>query len=306
MKYNKPALTFEEQIKKLSSRGLTINDKESAYQTLMTVSYYRLSAYWYPYRQLLDSKDQKEDFIKEATLNDAIELYEFDRKLRLLILDAIERVEVHVRTLITYHLGHRYGAFGHISSSNFHPKFDHVKWLKKLNEDAHHSRDCFIAHYRKKYNNFPNLPIWMVTEIMSFGNLSKCYKGLKNKDKKSVSNDLGIHHKRLQDWLHVLSYIRNACAHHSRIWNKELSIRPELIKDDLWCNPPLRNDRIFYVLLMLRSLLNVSNRGDQWANKVTQLIEDAELTKRLEAAMGLPSNWKSHPLWSSKEMKNEI
>ncbi len=153
-------------------------------------------------------------------------------------------------------------------------------------------------HYKNKYEGFPRLPIWMLTEVMSFGALSFCYTGLHNDDKKVVAAKFGIHHKRLADWLHQLAYIRNVCAHHSRLWNRELSIRPENVRDSLW-NPPItpRKDRIFYILLMLRFLLRETNNGDHWSKECTALIEPLSKEEKYLRAMGMPENWKEHPLW---------
>lgn len=102
----------------------------------------------------------------------------------------------------------------------------------------------------------------------------------------------------LGDWLHTLTYVRNVCAHHSRLWNRKLAIRPDKSKQLAWL-PPLtpRSDRIFYVLLMLRQLLRASNNGDEWANEVNLLIKPIAKVDAYRRAMGLPENWLQHPLW---------
>ena len=221
-------------------------------------------------------------------------------RLRLLVIDAIERVEVYVRTLITYRIGHTYGAFGHTDPSNFHPNFDHAKWLGKLEIEASRSSDTFIDHYRKKYQGFPTLPIWMITEVMSLGSLSFFYKGLKNDDKRATSTELGLPHQRLVDWLHKFTYIRNVCAHHGRLWNRALAVRPESVPDRIWNQPVTpRKDRVFYILLMLRYLLKTTNYGDNWCEQCNQLIEPIAQEKRWRLAMGLPEDWKEHPIWKS-------
>ena len=111
--YQKSALTFNDQLALLQARGLIINNPAHALTQLSTISYYRLSAYWYPFRLRDEHGKVTNDFVKGASFDDVISLYEFDRQLRSLVMDAIERVEVYIRTLITYHLGHTYGAFGH-------------------------------------------------------------------------------------------------------------------------------------------------------------------------------------------------
>lgn len=302
--YRKPALSFSEQISHLESNGMSFFDKEQALKELSSISYYRLSGYWYPFRKRNQLGLVTNHFESGADFNSTMTLYEFDRKLRGLILDAIERIEVAVRTQFTYHIGHKYGAFGHTDANNFHPSFNHRKWLAKLESETDRSRDEFIKHYQHKYTGFPTVPIWLLTEVMSLGALSFGYNGLHNnqqagvEDKKAIAQHFNLHHKRLGDWLHTLTYIRNICAHHSRLWNRELAIRPDKNKQKEWSAPLTpRNDRIFYILLMLRHLLRATGNGYDWANSVNELLVPIAEEKRWRAAMGLPENWQEHPIW---------
>ena len=303
-RYKKRPITFQEQLVQLEERGLQIQDRQAALTSLASISYYRLSAYWYPFRLRGADGAVTNQLEDGTTFEDVIDLYDFDRRLRLLIMDAIERVEVAVRTRLTYHLAHRYGAFAHTDRHNFHPGFNHSEWLAKLEAETVRSSDEFIRHYRSKYDGFPTIPIWMLTEVMSLGSLSLLYKGLNNnkksgvEDKKSIADHFNVHHKRLVSWLHTLTYIRNVCAHHSRLWNRELAIRPDASKDVRW-QPPItpRNDRIFYVLLILRHMLHPTANGDDWHAAVCRLIEPYARNVHYRAAMGLPVNWRDHPIW---------
>ena len=153
--YRKPALTFDQQLDRLRDRGLLIDDRAFALSKLKVISYFRLSAYSYPFRIRDEQSNVSSNFISGANFNEIIKLYEFDRHLRLMVMDAIERVEVYIRTLFAYHLGHAYGPFGHTDASNFHPKFDHARWLEKIEEEAERSSDTFIKHYKRKYSGFP-------------------------------------------------------------------------------------------------------------------------------------------------------
>lgn len=302
--YNKPPLLFTQQIERLQAKGMGFQDVDLALKQLECISYYRLSAYWFPFRIRDDLGKVTNQLEADTCFGTAITLYEFDRNLRALLLDAIERVEVAIRTQFTYHLGHTYGAFAHTNATNFHPNFKHQRWLQKLEHETSRSSDEFINHYQNKYQGFPTIPIWMLTEVMSLGALSIGYGGLKNsqqngiEDKKAVAQHFNLHHKRLGDWLHTLTYIRNICAHHSRLWNRQLAIRPDKEKEPAW-QPPLtpRNNRIFYILLMLRHLLRAIGNGDDWANSINELLTPIAEHKRWRAAMGLPENWREHPLW---------
>ncbi len=297
--YNKPSLTFEQQIEKLISRGLNVSERNRSIKILSSINYYRFSAYWYPFR-VKDTETGKITgrFREGTTFENILELYEFDRHLRLLIIDAIERIEVAVRTRVAYELAHAYGAFAHTNPANFHPNFSHADWLQKVEEETLRSSEEFINHYKSKYSGFPVLPIWMLTEIMTLGALSKLYRGMHHEDKKRVAAKFGLHHKQMADWLHVLTYVRNICTHHGRLWNRELAIKTQAPKAREW-QPPLtpKNDRLFYVLLIIRFMLRQISMGDNWKRSCNELLEPIATNQLWRRAMGMPDNWKTHPLW---------
>lgn len=298
-KYNKPPLSFEAQVNQLIHRGLHISNKSEAVRKLESISYYRLSAYWYPFKIKTDNDKISDSFRKGATFDQVIDLYEFDRHLRLLIIDAIERVEIAIRTHVTYELAHAYGGFAHIKPDNFHDKFDHPKWLDKINTETKRSNEKFIKHYKREYDDFPKIPIWMLTEVMSLGALSKLYQGIKNPEKKKVAARFNVHHKKLANWLHTLTYIRNLCAHHARLWNRELAIRPDMSKEKAWQAPfTPTNTRVFYILLVLKHLLNSISCGDQWYKDCNSLFEPIVSNPLWRNAMGFPESWENHPIWS--------
>lgn len=296
--YTKPPLTFEQQLKMLTSRGLIIQDRDVAFKHVSNISYYRLSAYWYPFRVRNSLGEVTDQIEANTSLEEVIQLYEFDRQLRLLVMDAIERIEVALRIQMAHHLAHTYGAFAHTNFKYFHSNFEHDNWLHKIELETSRSSDEFIRHYQNQYDGFPTVPIWMLTEVMSLGGLSILYRGLQHNDKKLVAKHFNVHHKRLADWLHTFTYIRNVCAHHSRLWNRELAIRPDQNRQAEWL-PPFtpRNDRIFYILLMLRYLLRAVIEGDDWSCACNKLLEPIVKKESFRIAMGVPSHWQEHPLW---------
>ena len=296
--YTKSPLTYELQLQQLKDRGLIIDNDDLALSHLKTISYYRLSAYWHPFNKIEQDGVISDYFEEGVHFNDVMRLYEFDRRLRLLVMDAIERIEVYARTLFIYQMGHRYDTFWHTEAANFHPRFNHTHWLAKLEKETAQSRDVFITHYKNKYAGFPTLPIWMVTEVMFLGSLSFGYTGLKNDDKKIISDEFALHHKCLGNWLHTLTYIRNICSHHGRLWNRELAIRPSMMRTKNWKLPDTpRNDRIYYVLLILRYLLRKAHVSDEWKEQCNDLIKPIAEDRKWRAAMGIPENWMEHPVW---------
>lgn len=296
--YGKPALSYAQQVAQLVARGMSVSEPAAAEAILSKTSYYRLSAYWYPFRLRDAAGTALDAFEPGASFDQVIQLYEFDRELRLLVLDALERVEVTVRTAVTYQLGMAHGAFGHELAGNFHPQFNHADWVTKLRVETDRSTDAFVDHFRNRYSDYPALPIWMCTEVLSIGALSLLYKGMQNGDKAAVAATFGMHPKRLQDWLHVLSYVRNLCAHHSRLWNRDLAIKPRAMAEPEWSAPLLpSNSRLFCVLLMLTVLLNKSGGSLAWRGQCTALLRRLATSPRWRAAMGLPLLWEEHPLW---------
>ena len=296
--YTKPPTTLNQQLQLLKDRGLLIDDDELARFHLRTTNYYRLSAYWYPFREIERNSVISDDFEVGTHFRDVIGLYEFDRRLRLQLMDAIERLEVYVRALFSEMISHKYGVFGHTEAANFHPYFNHAPWLEKLNDAICRVNDAFVIHYRNKYHGFPNLPIWMVTEVMSFGSLSRGYKGLKHEDKRIISDEFELHHRQLTSWLHTLTYIRNVCSHHGRLWNRKLAIRPRPMRQNRRNFPvPIDNERIFYVLLILRFLLRNVHVSDEWKNQMNDLLEPIAQTEKWRIAMGMPEDWVNYPVW---------
>ncbi len=294
MRYLKKALTFAEQLDLLASRGLIIEDRAAAAHTLARISYYRLSAYWHPFKRADDS------FVPGTGFEAAVHLYELDRHLRLQVMDAIERVEIALRTALTYGFCHAFGPYGHCDPGNFRTNFNHKQWLDKVHAEARQSREEFVRHFRVKYDGFPDLPLWVATETLPFGSLSLLYKGMRPDEQRLIAADYGVHHNVLRTWLHGLAYVRNICAHHARLWNRELAIAPELPRrDPRWC-PPITptNRRVFAVLLVLRQMMAHHHEDGHWQRRVSALIASADLSPASRVAMGLPERWAEHPLWN--------
>ena len=229
--FNKPPLTYEKQVELLLSRGLIVTDRKRAERHLANISYYRLSAYMLPYKKkengiIIDA------FKEGTTWDDIYDLYVFDRKLRLLVFDAIERLEVAIRTQIIYQLSHKYGSHWQDNAHIFNPPrevtlrdgrtitIDVYREIQShIKEQLHSNRaEVFIQHYHNKYGTPENPPSWMSVEIMYFNHLSKICTGLKNlADINGIASYFALPPKTFCSWLHTMNYVRNICAHHSRL-----------------------------------------------------------------------------------------
>ncbi|MCK4752702.1 MAG: Abi family protein [Planctomycetes bacterium] len=284
MKYGKPPLTFEQQIELLKSRGLIINNDSEAIEILENINYYRLSAYFLPFQS---SKDK---FNEGTTFVNILHLYEFDRKLQNLVLEALAGIEIAVRTQLAYQLAHKYGTFGYLDSNNFYHYFNHYNWLKKVQENVQRSHEVFVKHFRRKYTSETDLPIWMICEAIQFGQVSQLFQGLKKHDKQAIARGhFKIDQQVFTSWLHSIVYVRNLCAHHSRAWNRTLAIRPKkLHKSADWAN--VENDKIFSVFLIIKDLMFMRNQWDGWSGKLLTLLGDFPGVD--VSRMGFPKNWR--------------
>lgn len=215
----------------------------------------------------------------------------------------MEVIELDVRATTAHSFGRKYGAFGHTVAGNFYKRFDHGKWLGNLRTETRRSNERFAHHFRQQYAEYPDLPIWVVTEIMSFGALSRMIEGMERGDIKAIASRYGFQPKQLLSCLHHLVYVRNVCAHHARLWDREWAIKPSLPAGKAW-EPPLLpgNDRLFASLLLQRRFMAapVAERAlaKSWRTRIEDLIETRlpNCPKPLDR-MGMTPRWKEHPLW---------
>lgn len=317
--YNKPPLTYAQQIDLLRSRGLIIPDESRTERHLSNIGYYRLSAYMYPYKQVKGGIIQ-DNFIPDTTWDMVYDLYVFDRKLRLLVFDAIERLEVAIRTQIIYQLSHKYGSHWHDNCEIFKPLkktyFDRRTGKKKEKEidvykdiqdhiqiQLHSNKaEVFIRHYRNKYNSPENPPSWMSVEVMYFNHLSLICEALKKRsDRKEIADYFSLPPEIFLSWLHTINYVRNVCAHHARLWNRGLNITPEVLKfskKNVWISNPdtVMRSKLYYFLCMLNYLLQTVNPTSTFKKRLKALLDEYHEVIPLDA-MGFPKEWASERLW---------
>lgn len=294
--YTKPPLSVQDQISLLKSRGLQIPEELKAARYLRNISYYRLSGYMYPF--LVDTKQH---LYKAGTVfEDVLSLYRFDRELRLLVFSAIEKIEVALRSQIIYRFSvSSQDAFWYTKASYFADPVKHAEFLKNLPIYVNRSNDVFINHFYNTYSdNLP--PAWISFEILPMGQISILYSiTAKSPPRKAVADYFGIKETVLINWLHTLVYVRNICAHHTRLWNKDLRIPVKLPKKaaNKWLAAQNLTDRKVYIILaIIVYLLDTITPHHAFRQKVKNLLmkyQDTDL-----GAMGFPQNWYSDPFWA--------
>jgi len=301
MQYLKPALTYSQQADLLTSRGL-IADRQLLVKRLSSVNYYRLSGYLHTFRRMAPNGQRLDVYYPGTSLDTVWRRYIFDRQLRLLVLDGIERVETALKTRLTYSFCQTYGPFGYLDSRNL-PKLgreQHEGFIKRVKDETYRSREDFVVHFGNKYGNcHDNLPLWMAVEIMSLGSVLTLFHGMAEKELKPVATEFGVNLPLLDSWITTLNYIRNICAHHGRLWNRELSIRPKIPTVDKFpdwhipVNTPA--NRIFSVLTVLRYLLTNVAPQSKWQDRLEKLLFDySDIPLKF---MGFPNDWRSHAVW---------
>lgn len=309
--YTKSPLPFADQIRLLESRGLTITDKDKALCFVQQISYYRLSAYFLPYQS------SKDTFIPGTTFDQIIQTYSFDRDLRLLVFDCIERIEIAIRTQVVYQMSLYYNdSHWQDNRSLFvSPYYNKVGTLVDPYSDLQaiiskaktaRTPEVYIRHYTNQYDTPANPPAWMCFELLTIGELSHIYRGLgNNADKSRIAQFFDLHPTVFTSWLHSITYVRNICAHHARLWNKDLAIEPHILlkPKGRWVSTAFENNkRVFYFLCVLQYLLHRANPENNLTAKLEALF--AKYPSIPIQYLGIPSDeqgsmldWKSEDLW---------
>lgn len=330
MEYCKPWMSYEDQLDLLIARGLAVTDRPKALDYLQRIGYYRLSGYWFPFRErsgllvLLDEHGCKptkkkrqevtialDSFRTGATFENAVKLYVFDKQLRLLVMDALERIEIALRVDISHTLG-KFDPFAYLRPDLFHEDFSHKlpnsngvtrqhDWLGKHARLIGESKEEFVRHNKSKYG-LP-LAIWVACEVWDFGTMSRLYAGMREEDQDAISAKYGVHNGRIfATWLRSLNYLRNVCAHHSRLWNRNIVDQPRLpsVADVAWV-APFESDshlraRCFLLLCIARHLLRVVNPNSSWSERMKahlRTFPDLDHLGLNLAGMGALDDWET-------------
>lgn len=311
-------LSFSDQLQKLKYRGMQVENPIAALDYLERLGYYRLSGYWYPLRtidpiaSIAQGKAVRLDsFVPESRFENVVRLYVFDKKLRLLALDALERIEMAIRVDIAHLLGQK-SALAHEEPACLHGNFakkkirngpdagltQHQVWLSKYRRKLEEARkNPLVVHHRQVYGS---LPIWAAIEVWDFGLLSKLFAGMQHADQQAIATMYGAPDgEAFAQWLRSLNFIRNVSAHHSRLWNiniLELSPVPKSWPSEL------NNSRPFFYFCLMLQLLKVICPNSRWGERVKKLLIEefpAESHGQLLLTdLGAFTGWESWTLWS--------
>ncbi len=302
MKFEKPSYTVEQHIDLLKSRGLTFLDEDRAKRYLLTIGYYRLSAYFLPFQT------DTNKFKTGTTFSDVLDLYIFDRKLRLHVMDALERIEVAVRSVLSDTLSNYYHPHWYIDKHLFKEIFRQVtppntksQYTIFKNKVVFHTgknnlsnRNPSCKHYYETYTDPELPPSWMIIEVLPMGTWSRVYENIeKGKIRQKVSKFFSFKTNDFAGWLHSLTLIRNNCAHHSRFWNSTFPPKAKNIAHYTHTGIPL--DTPYANLALIHAFLSSFTRNASWSKKLHTLLQQCPLD--IHYHMNFPQDWDQVPFW---------
>lgn len=299
--FDKPALTLDEQVDLLVSRGLIVSCRETVMQYLQFIGYYRLSGYCLPFQvnNTAESGFFKHQFKPGTTFEQILEHYAFDRKLRVLLIDAIERIEVAFRTTLSNTMCLNHGPHWYLDDSLFliDRYFSHEIFLQRVEKCIRDNRNLsFIQHYYFKYGQPSSPPSWMVMEILPMGSISFVYQKLKSqRDRKEIAGVFGLNPRILASWIHTISYLRNLCAHHSRVWNKTFTITPEIAREHKAFLS--HNNRFYAQATVIEAFLKVISPDSKWPLRLKELFDEHPAIPT--GSMGFPESWYNQAFWQT-------
>ena len=317
--YPKPFLPVNDCVDLLRRRGMVIDDLPRARDCLRRIGYYRLSAYWYPFRQIVsaDVAARRDEFVENTRFSEVMDFYIFDKKLRQHVSDVLERIEIAVRNAVIETLGSR-SPYGHREPAHFNARvirpegdspsrFD--RFLSAQDVAFSRSSEEFAKHFRSHYTG--PAPIWIAAGRWDWGNVAFIYRGLQEPLRREIAADFhpDLPANTLESWLGALNEVRNACAHHSRLWNKPLtnspSFRggfPEFTHVEGLGDPVARDQsakRLYGALLAARFLLRQLQPESRWHRRLIDLIDAQTLPAAIsETAAGFPAGWRGQPVWA--------
>ncbi len=300
-KYAKPSLDLKQQIAHLRAKGMIIPDDSKAEFWIAHISYYRLSAYWLYFEHPKGHDGPR--FFSGTCFDDVTALYDFDRVLRRLVMRGTEHVEVALRGSWAYHLGQLGDGHRYLDSSLYANRKEFHKNLSKLAGEVGWSNTTYIKHYRENYDDPPIPPVWMVAEMMSFGQLSKWYSNIGDRALRNrIAQPLGLPETVLVPLIRHVTDLRNICAHHGRLWNRgfllppKLPLKPDRLSQTLDLKATQAPAKLYNGLTMIAHVVGTVAPESTWKTDVAAHIRthpNGDLV-----SMGFPEDWQNRPMWA--------
>lgn len=216
--------TIDEQIEILKSRGLHIENEELAKEFLLYNNYYRVSGYSLTLRN-------HDKFFENATFQNIIDIYNFDYKLRHVLLKYLEKIEVKIKSVYAYMFTKKYGPLGYSQSTPFTDVVEYANLILKVSElaDRNVKNEAFLKHFKEELHE--PYPFWTFIELFTLSDVSKLYSITKQALKDEIALSFGFNASskdKVGTYLKCFSILRNLCAHNGRLYNRLFVTKPSL------------------------------------------------------------------------------
>ena len=296
MKYSKAPLDYCQILSLLKSRGLLIKDKDIAINHLKVISYFRFANYLTP----MECDKILHVYKPNSYFENAIRLYYFDKELRGKIFDAIQSIEIALRSKITNFVSLKYGTFWFMEPTLFKDNIIFNQCLSLVKNEILRSKEDFISEHYKKYTGPDFPPAWKTIEVISFGTLSKILSNLKDSSiKKLIAREFNLpQHLVLENWVKCLVNLRNCIAHHARVWNRNFPAIPQFnisLRGKWVSNFNVNHVKLYPQLCLIEYFIQNIHVECRFKEKLIELL-DKNPTIDINA-MGFPKNWKNEALW---------
>ncbi|WP_216395694.1 Abi family protein [Arcanobacterium phocae] len=277
MANNKCFLSIEDQVLLLEERGLIIHSKTEAEDFLRSHNYYRFSGYAREFQE--DPRHGKNNFSNGISFDDISSLMDLDQRLRRLLLEALEIIEVSTRSVFAYEAGKIYGSDAfYLEKANYlavTPGLD--DHINKMHSQLLRKNQPTIERYRQG-DDFSHVPVWVAIETMSFGTFARLCQYMANKDIiLNTADSLAIAREGFSSTLHAYSSLRNKCAHYAQLWNRSFDISFKVRPKEKRDAPDFAHPGSYGAIIVIRRWLKQLDKDHGWFDQVTQLIDSNDL-----------------------------
>lgn len=292
MHYTRESHNASEIVSLMQERGLIINNKKNAEETVREIGYFRFKGYCVNFYESTDP----ERFKKGTKISDVYAAYLFDSHLRTILIQGCQSVEVELKAAMSMEIAQKHGPI--LSAISFKRDTDFEKFQERF-DDARKKgilrKERYVKHYIQKYDG--EFPIWVDVELLTMGNASKLFSLLSDDIKKQIATSLSITSEEpvkaiyLESWVHWLTILRNVCAHNSRLFGRHMPIKAKIARKDqgkIAQNTVYTSLFIFFHLLPKQQFAQLVNIIDTEVKRFGSFVDISKI--------GFPADWKAQTL----------
>ena len=198
------------------SKGVSVNNKEDALYKIKTYSYYSIIN---TYKDVF--KNTNNEYKKNVSFDEIYALFEFDKNLRSIFLKYSLEIEIILKSLLAETISSRYGIKDYLIKENFDNTVNETIITESINVieeeiNKQNGKHEAVTHYIDEYGF---VPPFVLTKILTLGELSRLYAMLKQSDRQSISKNFKLSDKVLKQIIVNMTMIRNICAHNDRLFS---------------------------------------------------------------------------------------